>query len=229
MVWMSIQAALKGQHHHKSAETKKKEKFSGLFYATIWALWLALGTGWYGYIREDDLGLLKGFFMAVNVGYSIGYGYPTEENVDYLWFSIVYVLIGSSFVAFALGFFADKIIEDADNWFTNLLQRQEYEANMAPDKPLHTRLMAFINFHREAFRALALFVAWIGLMVFYSMVHVGWPFVEGLYFAISSCSTGGHYSIPADSPDWLFGVTGCELVDRDVCGKPPFRTFRSCI
>ena len=35
-----------------------------------------------------------------------------------------------------------------------------------------------------------------------------WTFVEGLYFAVSSCSTGGLWAIPSDSPDSYFAIAG---------------------
>ena len=52
------------------------------------------------------------YFLEYFFRYSIGFGYPTEHYDPYLWFSTIYVLVGSSFVAVALGFFADKISED---------------------------------------------------------------------------------------------------------------------
>ena len=200
----------------------------------IWAIWLLIGTLVYGYAiskaeleeiqvadeatgqqlailqsRFRNLGFAKGFYHAVNIGYSIGWGYPSEEYFEnYIWFSSVYVIVGASLVAVALGFFADKIVEDADNWFTNLLQHEEYKQNIATDKPLCTRIMAWMKFNIETVRAISLWIVWILLMILYSMVQVGWSFREAQYFAISSCSTGGHWSIPNDSPSWLFGVTG---------------------
>ena len=35
-----------------------------------------------------------------------------------------------------------------------------------------------------------------------------WSFIEGLYFAVSSLSTGGHYSLPDNTPEWQYGLTG---------------------
>jgi hypothetical protein len=45
-------------------------------------------------------------------------------------------------------------------------------------------------------------------MIVYSMAFFKWNFREALYFAVSSLSTGGHWSIPKDSPDWMFAMTG---------------------
>ncbi len=46
----------------------------------------------------------------------------------------------------------------------------------------------------------------------------GWTFIEALYFAISSMSTGGLWAIPPNAPDWQYGIvglfaaTGCPLM-----------------
>lgn len=50
----------------------------------------------YAFAPDSNLGLVKGFYMAVNIGYSIGFGYPSEErNLNYLFFSSIYVLVSS--------------------------------------------------------------------------------------------------------------------------------------
>ena len=146
--------------------------------------------------------------MAVNVGYSIGWGYPMEEHENLLYLSSLYVVIGSSFVAIALGFFAQKIVEDADNWFAKLSQRQDYERDTAPGQPIFTRLNAFRKYHRSAIRAIGLWIAWLSFMILYSMLTVNWSFAQAQYFAISSLSTGGLWGLPSDAPDFVFGLTG---------------------
>lgn len=52
-----------------------------------------VGTVFYSYAPFSDLGWTKGFYMAVNIGYSIGFGYPEETVSNYLFFSSVYVLV----------------------------------------------------------------------------------------------------------------------------------------
>ena len=145
--------------------------------------------------------------MAINIGYSIGWEYPTEPFTNYLWFSSFYVIVGASLVAVALGFFADKVIEDSDNWYTNLIQRKEYEAGIE-DKRLVRCIVARIKYNWESLRAIAIWLVWLAIMIFYSMIQIGWPFREAQYFAISSLSTGGHWSIPVDSPNFMYAVTG---------------------
>ena len=146
--------------------------------------------------------------MAVNVGYSIGWGYPVEQDENLLYISSLYLIIGSSFVAIALGFFAQKIVEDADNWFAKLSQKQEYERDIAPGRPFLTRVNAFRKYHKGSIRAIGLWILWISIMILYSMINVKWSFAQAQYFAISSCSTGGLWGLPDDSPDFVFGVTG---------------------
>ena len=57
----------------------------GAVFLMLWLAWILVGTLWYGYARESDLGLAKGFYMAVNIGYSIGFGYPAEPHTEYHW------------------------------------------------------------------------------------------------------------------------------------------------
>ena len=182
----------------------------------------------YSYAPESGLGIVKGFYMAVNIGYSIGFGYPEEQYLNYLFFSSVYVLVGSryvscplsffgtarlfmkssttrflrhhhSFVAMALGFFADKISEDHDNWFTNLIQQKEYEEAFVKGSTFSERARAVFDQHAPTLRAVSVWLIALGMMIAYSMLEVGWSFKEAQYFAIGTLSTGGLWRIPDDS------------------------------
>lgn len=139
-------------------------------------VWLLLGTMFFSFAPESDLGIAKGFYMAVNVGYSIGFGYPAETSLNYLFFSSAYLLIGSSFVAVALGFFADKISEDHDNWFTNLIQQQEYEKAFAKNTSFVSRIRAIFDQHAPTLRAVSVWLIAMGVMIAYSMYEIGWSF-----------------------------------------------------
>ena len=68
----------------------------------LWLIWLAGGTIFYKF--ELDLGWGTAFYMAVNTGYSIGWGDISEEDHPRSqWFSVFFVLCGSSFVSFCTG------------------------------------------------------------------------------------------------------------------------------
>ena len=51
--------------------------------------------------------------MAVNIGYSIGFGYPAEKYDPYLWFSTVYVLVRAQ----------------SGNMFSSYLNQREFMPN----------------------------------------------------------------------------------------------------
>lgn len=148
--------------------------------------------------------------MAVNIGYSIGWGDIAEPTVGCRVFSTFYVVIGASFVGLALGVFADKVVEDHDHWFDNAQQKEAFEKVWESDANVCSKFWAFMVYEREQVRAVGMWLGWIALMVIYSCWSIGWAFNEGLYFAIASCSTGGHWSIPEEHShkDWLYFITG---------------------
>jgi len=106
-----------------------------------------------------------------------------------------------------LGFFADKISEDHDNWFTNLVQAQAYEKSVTQSKSPFVLAKAYLIQYESQIRAVGVWLIWIGIMTIYSMYGLGWNFVEAQYFAISTLSTGGHRGLPPYAPDWMWGCT----------------------
>lgn len=82
----------------------------------------------------------------------------------------------TSFVAVALGFFADKISEDHDNWFTNLIQQKEYEEAFAKDTHIFNRIRAIYDQHAPTLRAVSVWLIALGIMISYSMLQIGWSF-----------------------------------------------------
>lgn len=183
-------------------------------FLVLWFFWLLIGSFFYAYAPKSNLGIHKGFFQALNIGYSIGYGFPVEQNTNnYLLFSTWYVLVGASFVGAALGFFAEKISKDSETWFTRLEKQKRIENGLkARETYLVATVTAWLRYCSSALKALSVWLAFILAMITYSMVTIKWSFQEALYFAVSSLSTGGHWSIPNNSPDWLFSLTGLFLM-----------------
>lgn len=170
----------------------------------LWVVWLLMGT--LVYAKANDLGWSKGFYMAVNVGYSIGWGYPVEKTYGVMWYSVVHLLIGASFVAAALGYFATNMIAVSKEWYVNALDE---EAIGKETKAWHSRLKHWARLNINSLRIIGLWSVWIALMVVFSVVNIKeWVFIDGLYFAISSLSTGGLWAVPSDSPNWYFGIVG---------------------
>ena len=180
-------------------------------FLSLWLTWLFAGTVFYSY--ELDIGWAKGFYMAVNIGYSIGWGDISESGeLGSQWFSTVYVLCGASFIAAALGFFAQAIVDDRDNWYINELQKKRFERKMQKahhNKSCFRMIKIWAGYNHEKVRSILLWLLFI--IVATGAVlgqHKEWVFIEGLYFAVSSLSTGGHYSLPGDSEDWEYGLAG---------------------
>lgn len=164
----------------------------------LWLIWLLFGTTFYA-IR-NELGWAKGFYMAVNVGYSIGWGYPMEIDKSCEIFSCLYVLVGASAVAVYLGYFAQSMIVASKDWYTDVLLQEDI------DKQKSVMWWSWIRLNGNKLRTISVWVLWIFMMMIWSCVTVEWSVIDGLYFSISSLSTGGLWPIPRDSPDWHFAV-----------------------
>jgi len=174
----------------------------------LWLAWLLVGSLFYAYAPRSNLGSGKGFYMAVNIGYSIGFGYPAESYDPYLWFSTVYVLIGSSFVAVALGLFADKVGEDHDNWFINMVQAKAYRDTIENSTSFFVLSKAIYVQYEAPIRSVGVWLICVGIMITYSIWGLEWPFIQALYFAISTLSTGGHWGLTEGAAGWMWWLTG---------------------
>jgi len=195
----------------KRGKTDEPLSFSGLIRKPFesayfkpfccWAIWLFFGTVYYAY--ELNTGWIKGFYMAVNVGYSIGWGF-SEENSNGTWvFSTFYVLVGASAVAASLGYFAQSMVDSSQEWYAHALVAENYKNTTSLD-----RVAAWLQMNVLPLQRIFLTFALIGLLMVYSLIAIGWGWSDALYFAVSSLSTGGLWRIPDDSPDWQFGFVG---------------------
>ena len=159
---------------------------------------MLLGSIYYAYAL--DLGWSKGFYMAVNVGYSIGWGYPGEDSNGSRVFSTFYVLVGASAVAASLGFFAQTMIASSKDWYAAALHEEQMKT-----ASWDVRAKLWIEMNDGALKVIATWFLWIVILIVFSLATVKWNFTEAMYFAVSSLSTGGLWAIPSDSPDWYFG------------------------
>jgi hypothetical protein len=124
----------------------------------------------------------------------------------------------------ALGFFADKIGEDHDNWFINMVQAKAYQDTIKNSKNPIVLLKAVYVQYEATIRAVGVWLIWIGIMITYSIWGLKWPFVQAQYFAISTLSTGGHWGLPIDAPEWMWGVSGFFI----MFGVPIMGVVRNC-
>lgn len=168
----------------------------------LWVVWLVSGTVFYA-IR-NELGWGQGFYMMINVGYSIGWGYPIEIDRHCMWFSAMNVLVGATALSFALKLFAEGLLEKAKDWYAIAL----YESKMADrDIPWYIKTREWCWAKREELFIIAFFVLWVCLMVVWStQTYTDWMIVQGIYFAVSSLSTGGMYPIPMGTADFNYVI-----------------------
>jgi hypothetical protein len=173
----------------------------------VWFIWLLLGSCFY--IVALDLNIATGFYMAVNIGYSIGWGDipETGDTVSQI-FSTVYVLIGASFVGAALGIFAEHIVADKDNWYEQEKENLIYAENIK-DCNMCTKAWYFCIYHKDKLRSVLLWVIFVIVATLAAWnTNEEFGLVNSLYFAVSSLSTGGHYSLPGGNREWVYGLTG---------------------
>mmetsp|Transcript_12559 Transcript_12559/g.21013 ORF Transcript_12559/g.21013 Transcript_12559/m.21013 type:complete len:422 (-) Transcript_12559:389-1654(-) len=167
----------------------------------FWLIWMLVGTVFYAY--ELNTGWAKGFYMAVNVGYSIGWGFPAEDSNGTRVFSTFYVLVGASAVAASLGYFAQSMVDSSQEWYAHALVAENYKNTTSLD-----RVAAWLQMNVLPLQRIFLTFALIGLLMVYSLIAIGWGWSDALYFAVSSLSTGGLWRIPDDSSQWQFGFVG---------------------
>ncbi len=176
-----------------------------LILTSMWAMWLFFGSMFYGFRNGYQPG--QAFYMAVNVGYSIGWGYPADPDDESKWFSVVYLLMGSSAISAALGMFANSIVADNDSWYEDALQLVEFKKHQA-ESPFFARKWAWIVFNWDKLKGIFVWFIFVLLGTFGSMGIVGWSFTDSFYFAVSSMSTGGLWALPPESEDWKYGLVG---------------------
>ena len=88
------------------------------------------------------------------------------------------------------------------------MQAQQYEANIRASASPFTLIKAVVVQYEAQIRAVSTWLIWVGIMVAFSLFGMGWSFIQALYFAVSTLSTGGHWGLPEHgTPDWLWPVT----------------------
>lgn len=175
-------------------------------YALMWVIWLIVGTVFY--CLRLNLTVSKGFYQSVNVGYSVGWGDISEIASEVQLFSTIYVCVGASFVGAGLGFFAEGVVADVDNWYVNAQQQALYDLRQERTRSWIMATVFWFAFHWEKVRAILLWLVFIIVGTAVACDVNDWPFITGLYFSTSSLSTGGLVALPTDAEDWTYGMLG---------------------
>jgi hypothetical protein len=168
----------------------------------FWLLWLFIGSVFF--TVNGDYHWPQGFYMAVNVGYSVGWGFPGDMDIAALWFATIYVMIGVVAVAGVIGLFTDSVIEGRKNWVKKALERKDQQLH--PQNRSYIRIIiSFLFENYPSYVSIIAWFLWIIVGVVWSLETIEWSFSEAVYFAVSSLSTGGLWPIPEDSSSEKYG------------------------
>jgi hypothetical protein len=80
-----------------------------------WLVWIFVGTVFYGSVDFEG-NYCKGFYFAVNVGYSVGWGVLHERRLESKYFSVAYLLIGASAISGYLAYMIRHTIDKKGQW-----------------------------------------------------------------------------------------------------------------
>ena len=174
-------------------------------------LWLLIGTVFYA---EHDFGrsYAKGFYYAVNVGYSIGFGVlklrgSREDRNESYAFSVFYVLCGAlAMLNSIMSIFQDALkIPSKKMWYSSFYGQQLID----PNRSWKEKLLRYALDRLDKFQPILVWLIYVSWGTAWSCGMFRWNFIEGLYFAVSSLSTGGLLGIPEDSDELCFFIVGC--------------------
>jgi len=174
----------------------------------LWALWLLVGTVFYAI--HDDFGWAIGFYMSVNVGWSMGWSIPMSTkayNTAFsLLFSIFHASFGVVFVGVAVIYMAQQLTANKDSWTLQIMKKARLEAASETEGYMDD-LIAGFHFYFPKFKIILLFIFWLaaGLVWFTYSVET-FNSTEAADYVLSSLSGGGYKVIPNGSSDWKFVI-----------------------
>jgi hypothetical protein len=119
------------------------------------------------------------------------------------------------------------------NMFEALRRREDYERKMRRENPLPGRVDAFIRYNTAYLITIASWMVWMGFIVGWSIVVTWnivdegqqWGFARAQYFTVSVCLLAGSLSLPPDSPEWAYLLTGVFM----MVGVPLMALAVSCV
>ena len=150
------------------------------------------------------------------VGLSIGFGVSTynlgEESTPngLRFFTTLFVLVGSSFIAGALAIFIEGVIQRQGLYYEDEMRaiNERAKKNKKGDRrtPAAIKIdeaIQYVKDHSTAFISIALFIVWIAAGTLFGMYSdADMDFETGLLFAVAACSTAGLIG-PATVRTWV--------------------------
>ena len=163
-------------------------------------LWLVLAGLFYS--LKMNVSYMKGFYSSVNVGYSIYWTADERDSVEKA-FSVVHLLIGQVFMSVLMAVVASNLIITKSVWYGEKQLQEQLKLQRLNDSTPQL-MLHYIQYFISKYKVSVLFFVWLALGATWSCLTVRWPVIQGVYFAITSLSMGGIWSIPENSEDSSF-------------------------
>jgi hypothetical protein len=194
----------------------------------VWLVWLLVAATFYCF--KMNLSFYRGFYMSVNVGYAIYWSEEESDGVEKA-FSICHIIVGQIMASFALAAFGKALTNRRKKWYSMEnakeeassvrfhMQREgstvslEWETGNGDGQDSPSVIQGCVNllsikiyylFSQHKVHIFLFLYLLFGTL--WSTWRMGWPLVEGIYFAVTALSTGGHWSIPQDSEDYEYFI-----------------------
>jgi hypothetical protein len=169
--------------------------------------WTLVGAIWYRYTTY--MSSPTAYFFAVNAGLSIAFCKPdiVEDPLSIIT-TLIFVLAGSTIILGSLGYLGMLILTEKrrhiDLHKANSVQTSELNGRHTVRSVCRYavyKALYHIGWYSNRSRAilLASLVGWWAVGIAYTTTTYDWDFVTALYWAVTSCSTGGLQQIPCAS------------------------------
>jgi len=172
-----------------------------------WLLLLFIGTLFYA-TENFNGNFYQGFYFAVNVFFSIGWGGFTEVSFASKLFSVLYIIVGAAGASKVFAYFTESIIRESSLSLNKIAERNVIERNCWIQQQPFRQWYIWATLHNQKLLSIYIWVIFIFIGTCLSCLAVKWPFIDGLYFSTSSMSTCGLVAIPVNSPNWLYVLVG---------------------
>lgn len=176
-------------------------------YGLAWLVWMISGTIYYSHVNFHG-NYAHGFYYSVNVGYSVGWSGLTDYNVPSKAFSVVYLLIGAIFLTRWLVFLVESAVDDKSQREESRFQTERHIRRTSRLYGPLLNAYIYLSVNSDKLLIVYTWFLYVLLGAWWSCFVIGWPWLDGLYFALSSLSTGGMWSIPLKSPDYVYACVG---------------------
>uniref|UniRef100_A0A7S1HM29 Potassium channel domain-containing protein n=1 Tax=Hemiselmis andersenii TaxID=464988 RepID=A0A7S1HM29_HEMAN len=210
---------------------KRSYKKPWFWCVVAFIVWTFAGIAWYALWHE--WGFLLAFYYHLQAGLSIGFGFPTEDDICYKediasstvryytegkfrWPSpaeggrggcqaadiskavtVIFVLVGSSIIASAIGVIAQALTAPAGGWYKTLIAEEKIKhlSQLAAESPgIADDVVIFLKILslKSWFQALVCITGWVAVGILYGMLsEQQMTFITSFYYSVSSVSTAG--------------------------------------